>query len=400
VAVSTAHFRAEQMGQMSLFGAATGVSDNIGLPDVPDLDPREQLNWERELIGLYVSEHPLTQHMAALTKIVSYFSGQLGEAAHQEPVRVAGMVAGIRPHTTKTGKMMGWVTLEDLQGTIELVLFPRTWEKYENTLEVGGIIIAEGKVDAQSTPPKVLVDNIRTNIDLTVPADEKSSQPVKPATDSPRPVSRVQKPAPPQRVSEPPAAYKKASPPTGGTGKGVEPPPPEAFPPGWEEAIPAEVGFSNPGSLSPELDLPKEQPAIDSRQSADDSVPKMLEGSVAKTVEETSPSLAPLPLSSSASPRPSSPSRNLDADHPPQMITAILRPSDDPIRDQRRIRRLHGTFISYPGKDHFTLHIFENGRGHLIEFPNDTTHLCAELLDKLKGMVGEENIRIEPITYQ
>jgi len=82
------------------------------------------------------------------------------------------------------------------------------------------------------------------------------------------------------------------------------------------------------------------------------------------------------------------------------MITAILHPSDDPIRDQRRIRRLHGTFISYPGRDHFTLHIFENGRGHLIEFPNDTTHLCAELLDKLKGMVGEENIRVEPITYQ
>jgi DNA polymerase-3 subunit alpha len=400
VAVSTAHFRAEQMGQMSLFGAATGLSDNISLPNVPDLDSREQLNWERELIGLYVSEHPLTQHMAALTKIVSYFSGQLGEAAHQEPVRVAGMVAGIRPHTTKNGKMMGWVTLEDLQGTIALVLFPRTWEKYENTLEVGGIIIAEGKVDAQSTPPKVLVDNIRTNIDLTVPADENSSQPVKPAADSPRPVSRVQKPAPPRRVSEPPTAYKKASPPTEGTGKGSEPPPPEDFPPGWEETVPAEVGFSKPGSISTEPNLPKEQPAIDSRQSAGDSAPEILEESAAKPVEETSPSLAPLPLSSSASPTSSSPSRNLDADHPPQMITAILRPSDDQLRDQRRIRRLHGTFISYPGKDHFTLHIFENGRGHLIEFPNDTTHLCAELLEKLKGMVGEENIRIEPITYQ
>jgi DNA polymerase-3 subunit alpha len=340
--------------------------------------------------------------MTALTKIVSYFSGQLGEAAHQEPVRVAGMVAGIRPHTTKTGKMMGWVTLEDLQGTIELVLFPRTWEKFETRLEVGGIIIAEGKVDAQSTPSKVLVDNIRTNIDLTVPADEKSSQPVKPAADSPRPVSHVQKPAPPRRVSEPASTYKKASPPTGGTGGGSEsvPPPPEAFPPGWEETVPAEVGFSKPGSISPEPDLPKEQPAIESRQSADDSVPKILEEYAAKPLEETSPAFAPLPLSSSASPRPSTPSQNLDADHPPQMITAILRPSDNPIRDQRRIRRLHGTFISYPGKDHFTLHIFENGRGHLIEFPNDTTYLCAELLDRLKGMVGEENIRIEPITYQ
>jgi len=374
VAVSTAHFRAEQMGQMSLFGAATGVSDNISLPDVPDLDRREQLNWERELIGLYVSEHPLTQHMAALTKIVSYFSGQLGEAAHQEPVRVAGMVTGIRPHTTKTGKMMGWVTLEDLQGNIELVLFPRTWEKYETSLEVGGIILAEGKVDAQSTPPKILVDKIRTNIELTVSADEKSSQPVKPAADSPRPVSRVQKPAPTRRVSEPSATYKKSSPSSGGTGGGSEnvPPPPEAFPPGWEETS---------SSLAP---LP---PSFSAPLPPSSSAPLPLSSPVGH-------SLSP------ASPRPASPSPNLDADHPPQMITAILHPSDDPIRDQRRIRRLHGTFISYPGRDHFTLHIFENGRGHLIEFPNDTTHLCAELLDKLKGMVGEENIRVESITYQ
>ena len=315
---------------------------------------------------------------------------------------MAGMVAGIRPHTTKTGKMMGWVTLEDLQGTIELVLFPRTWEKFETNLEIGGIIIAEGKVDAQSTPPKVLVDNIRTTIDLIVPADEKSSQPVKPAANSPRSVSRDQKPAPPRHVSEPPAAYKKVSPPSGGTGESSEnvPPPPEAFPPGWEKTVPTETGFSKPGSIAPEPDLPKEQPAMVSWQSAGDSVPKLLEEYAAKPSKEISPVLAPLPLSSSASPHPSSPSQNLDADHPPQMITAILRPSDDPIRDQRRICRLHGTFISYPGKDHFTLHIFENGCGHLIEFPNDTTKLCAELLDKLKGMVGEENIRIEPITYQ
>jgi DNA polymerase-3 subunit alpha len=394
VAVSTAHFRAEQMGQMSLFGAATGVSDNISLPNVPDLDRREQLNWERELIGLYVSEHPLTSHMANLSKIVSYFSGQLGEAAHQEKVRVAGMITGIRPHQTKTGKMMGWVTLEDLQGNIELVLFPRTWEKYETSLEVGGIILAAGKVDAQSTPPKVLVDNIRTNIDLTVSADEKSFQPVKPGADSPRPVSRVQKPAPIRRVSEPPATYKKSSPPVGGTIGGAEPSPPEAFPPGWEEAlVPPEAHRAAP-STPPKTEVPAEE-----ELSAPPSLPMDVADATAPTASSPvggtggEPVIAPIKL-------PVTPLVQIGDDHPPQMISVILRPSGDATRDQRRIRRLHGTFISYPGKDHFTLHIFENGRGHLIEFPNDTTRLCSELLDKLKSMVGEENIRIEPITYQ
>ena len=82
------------------------------------------------------------------------------------------------------------------------------------------------------------------------------------------------------------------------------------------------------------------------------------------------------------------------------MVTLILRPSGDAERDIRRIGRLHGTFISFPGKDRFQFQIFEDGKGHLIDFPNDTTRVCAELLDKLRQTVGEENIRIEPITYQ
>jgi hypothetical protein len=90
----------------------------------------------------------------------------------------------------------------------------------------------------------------------------------------------------------------------------------------------------------------------------------------------------------------------LGEDHPPQMITVILRPSGDSQRDIRRISRLHGTFISYPGKDRFAFQIFEEGRGHLIEFPNDNTLLCPELLITIKDAVGEENLRVEPILYQ
>ena len=59
---------------------------------------------------------------------------------------------------TKTNKAMGFVTIEDIQGNIELVLFPRTWEKNREQLSIGQIIIVEGKADTSSTPPKVLVD--------------------------------------------------------------------------------------------------------------------------------------------------------------------------------------------------------------------------------------------------
>ena len=175
ISISSNHFRAAEAGQMSLFGAATGVIDEITLPDVNNVDKREMLNWERELIGLYISDHPLTPYQQTFAQIVSYFSGQLGEAQHEEKVRVAGFVTAVRPYMTKSNKPMGFVTLEDIQGNIELVLFPRTWEKNREQLTVGQIIIVEGKVDTNSTPPKILVDTIRTEIKILKSLDKISS---------------------------------------------------------------------------------------------------------------------------------------------------------------------------------------------------------------------------------
>ncbi len=130
VGVSNSHFQAVRAGQMSLFGAETGITENITLPEVNDVDQREMLNWERDLIGLYLSDHPLSSYQKQLSQIVTYFSGQLPEAQHEEKVRVAGLVTNIRPYQTKAGKPMGFVTLEDIQGVIDLVMFPRTWKQY------------------------------------------------------------------------------------------------------------------------------------------------------------------------------------------------------------------------------------------------------------------------------
>ncbi len=123
------------------------------------------------------------------------------------------------------------------------------------------------------------------------------------------------------------------------------------------------------------------------------------ESSSGPVVDQPLPALPPAPVLVPKLPAGSLPA-NLEEDHPPQMVTVILRPTGDPGRDIRRISRLHGTFISYPGKDRFAFQIFEEGRGHLIEFPNDTTHLCAALAAVLKDAVGEENLRVEPILYQ
>ncbi len=116
-----------------------------------------------------LKDNPLTPYQQTFAQIVSYFSGQLSEAQHEEKVRMAGLITSVRPYTTKTNKPMGFVTLADIQGNIELVFFPKTWQRALEQLKVGQIIIVEGKVDAGSTPPKVLVDEVRTEIKILEP---------------------------------------------------------------------------------------------------------------------------------------------------------------------------------------------------------------------------------------
>jgi hypothetical protein len=88
-----------------------------------------------------------------------------------------------------------------------------------------------------------------------------------------------------------------------------------------------------------------------------------------------------------------------EKDHPPQQLTVVLRPSGDKERDRRRIKTIYGTLISFHGRDRFSFHIFEDGRGHLIDFPDDTTRVCTELLEHLKKSMGEEAWRVEEVTF-
>jgi hypothetical protein len=83
-----------------------------------------------------------------------------------------------------------------------------------------------------------------------------------------------------------------------------------------------------------------------------------------------------------------------------RMLTIILRSSGDKTRDVLRLRRIHGIVTSYPGVDRFAFHVFERGRGYLLEFPNNTIGICPELLNRLTTMIGGENFRLEPITFQ
>ncbi|MBI5351278.1 MAG: DNA polymerase III subunit alpha [Chloroflexi bacterium] len=419
IAISSAHFRAADAGQMSLFGAATGIVEEIHLPEVKNVDKREMLNWERELIGLYITDHPLNEYQATLAQIVSYFSAQLPEASHEEKVRVAGLVTVVRPYTTKNGKGMGFVTIEDIQGNIELVLFPKTWDKFRDVLTVGQIIIVEGKVDMGNLPPKILVDIIKTEIKVTSAADEIMETPPTPvttlhykSTTAPAQKATQQpKPTPPTNpVGHASSVTKPANPvshvdkvPFGGnvTYQTAEesptyddmPPPPDNFPDGWDaEWQPSfdEAAIASKPAPKFKKDEPITPPLVSRVANptyTNDEVQNQASAPHEALTFTHMPSLY-VPLAKE------------EADHPPKQITVMLRASEDKERDKRRIKTLHGTLISFHGRDKFSFQIYENGKGHLIDFPSETTRISPELLARLLKVMGEASWRVEEITFQ
>ncbi len=195
VSISGSHFRALYSGQMSFFGTISGVEEEIHLPITQSLDPREQLEWEKELIGLYVSDHPMTPYLAMLRGRITHSSAELSEAANKDKVVVAGLVTRMRTLTTKNGKGMAFATIEDIQGAIELVLFPKTWERFAPFVRQDNVILVEGKVDAEGGDPKVLVDLIQpltaNDLQAAPPPPAKSAAVVTPA---PKPAIKESKP--------------------------------------------------------------------------------------------------------------------------------------------------------------------------------------------------------------
>jgi len=356
---------------------------------------------------LYITDHPLNEHQATLAQIVSYFSGQLSEASHEEKVRVAGLITVVRPYTTKTGKAMGFVTIEDIQGTIELVMFPKTWTKFREQMIVGKIIIVKGKVDMGNPPPKILVDEIETEIKVTsaavdeiadnappMPLQYKSTAaPAQKATQTPKPGESAN-----QRVS--------ASQGVGSASQRVSaslvgesapayvaddmPPPPDNFPDGWD--MEWQPSFDDVAIASkPEPKFKKDEPVT----------PPLITRAVAAlaNIEETEQreERREIAIQSMYVPLVR---ENKDKDHPPRQLTITLRSTGDHERDKRRIKTLHGLLTAQHGRDKFSFQIFENNKGYLIDFPNDTTRICPEILAQLKKLIGEEVWRVEEITFQ
>jgi DNA polymerase III subunit alpha len=156
-AQATQHQRAT--GQISAFDLMFTEPTPEALPPKAEAPRRERLRKEKELLGLYLSEHPMGEVADRVGEFVTAYSGDLrDESLDGQRIVIGGIVTGVRTIITKAKAAMAAVTLEDLQGTIEVIVFPRLWEQSSGTWAEGGILLVAGRVDHRGDEVSLLAD--------------------------------------------------------------------------------------------------------------------------------------------------------------------------------------------------------------------------------------------------
>ncbi|QGG46669.1 DNA polymerase III subunit alpha [Heliorestis convoluta] len=155
-------------GQMNLFdfGAEKSMeedqktSDYFPLPAVSEFPHADLLTMEKELLGFYFSGHPLEEVRPYIERRTSLAIAQIQREMDQKRVILGGSIHGLRRTTTKRGEVMAYFTLEDWASAIEVLVFPRTYNRYSSQLIEEGIIILEGKIHYEEENRKVFSERI------------------------------------------------------------------------------------------------------------------------------------------------------------------------------------------------------------------------------------------------
>ncbi len=157
-------------GQMSIFGGASGNDDFsvVTMPNIPEMDIEEKLKNEKEILGIYVSGHPLDKVKGLFESRVSCNSADIRKAGTEESdlmdedrVIFAAVAESKKEIFTKRNDKMAFMRVDDKYGSVETVLFGKVYEKFEQFTEPGNLIMVYGKVNARDEKePVVLVDKI------------------------------------------------------------------------------------------------------------------------------------------------------------------------------------------------------------------------------------------------
>ena len=174
----------ESFGQFDLFadlGPSHEDSFAIAIPDLPEWDRKQILNFEREMLGLYVSDHPLSGIERSLSKYQDFEVASLREHpedADGKMVKIAGLVSGVQTKLTKKGLPWAIVTVEDMTGSIEVLFFPKQYEKIQGRIVQDQLVQVVGRgsirdeeslsVMGQEITPLDIKEDGNASVDLTL----------------------------------------------------------------------------------------------------------------------------------------------------------------------------------------------------------------------------------------
>ena len=150
-------------GQFSLFESSDVQED---LPSLKDFSQKDKLDMEKEVVGIYISGHPLDPYRELIEKSADTDTNEIFEKYRENmlnnrKVKVGGILKAKKTMITKTNKMMAFAQLEDLFGTIELVIFPNVFSKYRELIEDENVVFVEGHFqESEIEEPKILVDKV------------------------------------------------------------------------------------------------------------------------------------------------------------------------------------------------------------------------------------------------
>ena len=158
--------KAEAIGQFDLFGSGTELTTetDVFAVRVPEgeWDKAVLLNFEREMLGLYVSDHPLfgVEHILASAAEVSIAELQTDQVADGQSVTVAGILSSVTRRMTKDGKPWAQVTLEDLEGAVEVLFFPSSYAQVGMQIAEDAIVVVKGRVDSREDTIRLIGSDV------------------------------------------------------------------------------------------------------------------------------------------------------------------------------------------------------------------------------------------------
>ena len=171
----------KRMGQLNMFGApaANGAARPAAdpLPDMNELPDADLLKFEKELLGFYITSHPLTEHQSALENFSTASTREAMSCAEGTEILIGGMINRVKKSITKNGRSAGMsmamITLEDLEGQIDGVVFAETLadilKRYPDSVSPERIVFLKGKIDRRRETPSIVVNDL-------IPIDEAISR--------------------------------------------------------------------------------------------------------------------------------------------------------------------------------------------------------------------------------